>query len=194
MPKPYIPRPDVHAWSESIGDNQSDHEAALTRLLKEQRRLTRFLEENRESLTPASAGVSVYLYGVLARIYDLAGGRLRSATWAQVRDAEQRVGAEVANLLPLDDGFAERVREVAWRAQPHILDEALMALFERDEQEEGEANLDDGESAKVFLLMWVANEVLDANWRPGPGFAGETTYEYVHIEKPKQDEAEQPDG
>jgi hypothetical protein len=194
MPNPYIPRPDVHAWSESIGDNQSDHEAALTRLLKEQRRLTRFLEENRESLTPASAGVSVYLYGVLARIYDLAGGRLRSATWAQVRDAEQRVGAEVANLLPLDDGFAERVRKVAWRAQPHILDEALMALFERDEKEEGEANLDDGESAKVFLLMWVANEVLDANWRPGPGFAGETTYEYVHIEKPEQDEAEQPDG
>ncbi|MBW2256808.1 MAG: hypothetical protein JRI25_19740 [Deltaproteobacteria bacterium] len=194
MPNPYIPRIDVHAWSEAIGNNQADHEPALTRLLKQQRRLTRFLEENRESLAPASAGIAVYLYGVLARIYDLAGGQLRTATWAQVRDAERRVGAEVANLLPLDDGFAERVREVAWRVQPHVLDEALMALFDREDPEEGEANLDDGESAKVFLLMWVANEVLDANWRPGTGFAGETTYTYVHIEEEEKEAADQPDG
>jgi len=188
MPNPYIPRHDVHEWSEAIGNDQHSHEAALTRLLKQQRRLTRFLEENRASMAPASAGVAVYLYGVLARIYDLAGGQLRAATWAQVRDAERRVGAAVADLLPIDEGFPERVRAVAWRAQPHILDEALMALFDREEEEEeGEAHLDEGESAKVFLLMWVANEVLDACWRPGQGFAGESTYAYVHIER-------EPDG
>ena len=182
MPNPYLPREQVHAWSEAIGAQTPEHQSALNRLLKDQRRLTRFLEENQENLPPATAGVTVYLFGVLARIYDLAGGRLKTATWEQLRDAERRVGAAARDLLPADDGFPERVRKVEWRAQPHVLDEALMALFERAEVGENEVDLDKGEAAKVFFLMWVANEVLDANWRPPRGFEGETTYSHVPIE------------
>jgi hypothetical protein len=89
--------------------------------------------------------------------------------------------------MPLDDKLPERVRSVAERAQPHILDDALMALFERGARSEEEANLDTNESVKVFLLMWVVTEVLDANWRPAETFAGETDYSYVHIE-PTEDE------
>lgn len=182
MPNPYIPRAQVHAWSDEIGANQASHETALVRLLKNQRRLTRFLEENRENMSGPTAGVALYLYSVLARIYDLAGGQLRGATWDAVRAAEKRVGAEVPNLLPVDASFPERVRKVVWRAQPHVLDEALMALFERDEKQEGEQDLDLAESAKIFLLMWVANEVLDSCWHPAKGFQGESEYTYVHIE------------
>lgn len=182
MPNPFLPREQVHAWSDEIGAQTPEHQTALNRLIKEQRRLTRFLEENQENLPPATAGVTVYLFGVLARMYDLAGGRLRSATWDQVREASRRVGAVAGDLLPADEGFAERVRQVPWRAQPHILDEALMALFERQEVGEGEVDLDRGEAAKVFFLMWVANEVLDENWKPPRGFRGETTYRHVPIE------------
>ena len=132
-------------------------------------------------MQPATAGVSQYMTGVVVRMFDLAGGRLRTATWAQVREAAAKVQATVGALLPLDDGFPGRARDVDWRAQPHILDEALMALFER-EQEDDEADLDMAECLKVYLMMWVACEVLDGNWKPSKKFEGDTSYTYVHIE------------
>lgn len=186
MPNPYIPRDQVHAWSDAIGENPDT--AALQRLLKQQRRLARWIEENASNLDPNSAGAALYLVGVVVRLFDLAGGRLRSATWEQVRAAEQRVGAAVDQLLPLDEALPERARAIEWRAQPHILDEALMSLFERD-QEEDEEPLDLEESFKIYLMMWVATEVLDQNWQPPRSFQGETEYRYVHIEPTRRDTA-----
>jgi len=191
MPNPYIPREQVHAWSEAIGRDQVAHQAALNRLLTDQRRLTKFLEHNQAELQPTTAGVALYLFGVLARIYDLAGGQLRKVTWDHIHAAAQRVSGATAELLPIDEAFPERVRAVAWRAQPHVLDEALMALFARETTDE-EADLDDAEAGKVFFLMWVANEALDACWRAPRNFQGETEYTYAHIEPtPPEDAGEE---
>jgi hypothetical protein len=180
----FIPRQTVHEWSEDIGKNHDDHQASLARLLKHQRRLTRFIEENREQLSPATSGVAVYLTGVIIRLFDLADGRMRTATWAQIRQASAKVSSSLGALLPVDDGFSERARG-ADRSQPHILDEALMALFETDTTDE-EVELDPNESLKVYALLWVITEVLDGNWQPKPAFSGEAEYEYVHIE-PERD-------
>lgn len=185
----YIPRAIVHDWSEAIGDAPAAHQAALTRLLKDQRRLTRFIEENAANLQPMTAGVSVYLTGVIVRMFDLGNGRLKAATWDQIRRAEAKVNAAIPSLMPLDMTLPERVRAVEGRAQAHILDEALMALFTREPEEE-EANLDPLETVKTFLLLWVATEVLDENWQPPKGFQGESTYEYVHIEPTKRPKPE----
>lgn len=190
MPNAYLSRDWVHTTSEKIGEEALESQASLARLLKAQRRLTRFLEENQASMEPATAGVSVYLTGVVIRLFDLAGGRLRSATWAQVRDAAARVQGAVPDLLPLDDDFVGRMREVSWRAQPHILDEAWMSLFDRTNRREEEQDLDKQEAFKVFCLMWVAIEVLDGNWNPARGFEGESDYTYVHIEPDTDDDAD----
>lgn len=188
MPNAFIPRDQVHAWSEAIGEQHQDHQAALTRLLKDQRRLTRFIEENAENLEPVTSGVTVYLTGVIVRMFDLAGGRLRSATWAQIREAEAKVNAAIPSLLPLDESVAKRIRRIDGRAQPHILDEALMALFDRESSED-EADLDPVEAVKTFFLLWVVTEVLDSNWKAPKSFTGEASYTYVHIE-PKKPEPE----
>jgi len=187
MSKPIIPREQVHAWSEAIGQNPMEHQAALQRLLKSQRRISRFVEENAESMDMGTGGVAMYLIGVILRIYDLAGGEIRSASWAQVREAEAKIQAAVPQLLPLDDKLPERARAIDWRAQPHILDEALMALFERASKE-GEEDLDNTESFKVYMLMWVATEVLASNWKPTKSFEGAGAYEYVHIEPTEEGE------
>jgi hypothetical protein len=181
MSNAYLPRELVHLWSEAIGENPADHQAALQRLLRDQRRLTRFVEENAEALDRTTGGVAVYFLGVICRMFDLAGGRLKTSTWEQVRAAEARIGAAVPDLLPLDEGFVGRVRAVSWRAQPHILDEAMMALFQRKPSEQ-EVDVPKQESLKIFLLVWLAVEVLDQNWSPPKAFLGETAYEPVHIE------------
>ena len=181
MSKALMPRPLVHLWSEAIGENPNDHQSALQRLLRDQRRLTKFVEENAEQMDRTTAGVAVYFLGVVVRMFDLAGGRLKSVTWEQVRAAEQRISEAVPQLLPYDAAFFDRVRAISWRAQPHVLDEAMMALFQsaRTEQEMEVART---ESMKIFFLVWVAVEALDANWLPAKDFAGESTYEYHHIE------------
>lgn len=184
MPNAFLPRAIVHDWSETIGANPTDHQAALSRLLRDQRRLSKFIEENRESMSPATGGVAMYLVGVIIRMFELGGGRLHGATWEQIRAAEARVAGLVPQLLPIDGGFPERLRKIPGRAQPHIIDEALLALFER-ESDEKEADLESAEKAKVAFLLWVAVEVLDANWTPKKGFAGETNYEFVKIDVKK---------
>lgn len=186
MPNPLIPRDRVHAWSEAIAQDPGAHGAALPRLLKEQNRLTKWVGENQASMHPTTAGIANYMIGVVARIFDLTHGRLKSASWEQLRDAEQRVGQQVGALLPVDKGFAERARGVP-RAQAHILDEALMALFET-QVAEGEPEPEPNELLKIYLMMWVATEVLDQCWSPPKGFDGEATYTYVHIE-PRKPEA-----
>lgn len=189
----YLPRDWVHETSEAIGDRALEEQAALQRLLKGQRRLTRWLEENAGNLEPATGGVAVYLFSVVARMFDMAGGRLRKATWEQVRTTERRIGQHAGALLPFDADFPSRVRTVEGRAQPHILDEALMNLFERETRED-EADLSETEAGKVFFLLWVATEVLDQNWKPGSGPTLTDDAAYVHIEPPAPDEDEADEG
>ncbi|MEQ1502799.1 MAG: hypothetical protein ABMB14_11245 [Myxococcota bacterium] len=184
----FVPRPQVHTWSEAIGNDPETHRSAITRLIRDQRRLSKFVEENAASMTGATGGIAVYLIGVILRMFDLAGGRLRNVTWEDVRACEQQVGKLVDQLLPVDDGFVARARAVQ-RAQPHMLDEALYALFERDPQD-GEPALDDAESFKIYLLMWVATEALDRNWTPPKAFDGVADYAFTPVEAtpaPSQD-------
>lgn len=181
MSNAFIPRVTVHEWSERIAADAESHQSALQRLLKSQRRLTRFIETERESLDGMTAGVCVYMTSVIARMFDLAGGSLRNATWEQVHAATAKVSAAVDALLPLDDGFVARFHAVD-RAQPHILDEAAMVLFERAPEEGEQAALDPKASLKVLLISWVVTEVLDANWRPPSGFSGESSYSHVAID------------
>ena len=180
MANPLVPRDQVHTWSEAMGDAPDTHSSAISRLLKDQRRISRFVEENASSMAGMTGGVAMYLIGVILRMFDLAGGRLRKATWDDVRSAERRVGALVDQLLPIDDGLPARARAVD-RAQAHILDEALYALFIRDTKEEEQA-LDDLEAFKVYMLMWVATEALDANWSPPRDFAGEADYTHAPVD------------
>ncbi len=162
-----LDRESVHAWSESIGEDPAPHQAAIQRLLREQRRLSKFVEENARSLTGVTGGVAVYLIGVVLRMFNLAGGRMRTISWDEIRDAERRVQPLAMELLPFDEGFVARAKAVD-RAQPNILDEALYALFERDTKD-GEAAMDPVECGKVYLLLWVAVEALHAGWNPPSG-------------------------
>lgn len=180
MPNPFMPRAQVHAWSEAIGEEPDNHRSAITRLIREQRRLSKFVEENAKSLTGMTGGIAVYLIGVILRMYDLAGGRTRNVTWDDIRAAEKHVQSQVDQLLPIGEGMVERARQ-ALRAQPHILDEALYALFEREPTEEEEPRLDDTEAFKVYLLLWVATEALDANWTPPKSFSGPTEYVFEPV-------------
>ncbi len=176
---PHIPRSAVHTWSEQIGEDLADHRVAVVRLLKDNRRLSRFVEENAASLEGAGGSVCQWLVGVVIRIFELSGGRMRAATWEQVRAASARVQGHVEGLLPFDSSFPDRARAVE-RRQAHILDEALYNLFERTPKE-GEVALPPVEAAKVYLMMWVATEVLDENWAPPVGFAGEKAYEFSAV-------------
>ena len=164
MPNPAITRDDVHRLAEACSDAGADFQRVATRLLKEQRRLTRFFEQNVGALGGQSGEVALYMYAVILRIFEQYGGRMRKVSGSEINKASERVNGAAPGLLPFDEGFPARVRELEWRAQPHILDEALWALFERDEKEEGEVDVEHEQGALLFLLLWVATEALDHSW------------------------------
>lgn len=175
----YIPRVQIHDWSEDIGSHPLEHKTAIVRVVRTQRKLLAFIKQNDGAISAGSKGLPSRMLGFVARLFDLAGGKLRSPTWDQIKAAQARVMAEVDGLLPPDASLPERVRAVEWRAQPHVLDELLTALF--DERVPLDRRFEPAEALKLFLLMWVCVEVMDANWRPRSSFVGEPVYRYSDI-------------
>jgi len=88
-------------------------------------------------------------------------------TTSQIDAAAARVNGYVGKCLPFDGDFPSRVRTVDARAQEHLLDEVLWALFEREEKTEEEVDVPHEQAGLMFLLLWVAVEVLNENWTPG---------------------------
>ena len=160
-----IPREQVHAYAEACSDEGEAFNPTATRLVKEQRRVSRFFEQNMDSMDPMAAQVALYMLSVTLRIFERAGGRMKKVNGASLQAASARVSAQLEGVFPADDGFSARAK-AAERSQPHILDEVLWALYERDDEEtkDAEVDVDPNQSAMIYLLLWTAVEALDASW------------------------------
>ncbi len=161
-----IPREDVTRISESCAQQQQRFASIASRLIKDQRRLSRFVKKEIPTIAGQDAQVALYLYTVVIHIFDSYGGRLGRVTSEQIDAARAKVSAHAPALLPFDKDFPERVRGVEDRAQPHILDEALHALFEREDIEDHEIPVGEDKAGLIFLILWAATEALDAAWTP----------------------------
>jgi hypothetical protein len=168
MPNAAIPRDRVHTLAEACSDEGEGFQSRATRLIKEQRRLTRFFEQNMAPMGPLPGQVALYMLTVVLRIFEQSGGRLKKVTGKDIDESVARVQAMTDQLMPADKTVPVRAKAIDWRAQPHILDEVLWALYEREEKEkkEGEVDLGEPESLMVYLMLWSAVEALDANWEP----------------------------
>ena len=172
--QPVIPREEVHRLAEACSDEAEAFQSTAMRLVKEQRRLSRYIEQNVEHLGAVPAQVALHMLAVTLRIFEQVGGRMGKITTADIDDAATRVSQATDALLPADGDLYVRAKAIDWRAQPHILDEVLWALYERDaeDRKDGEVDLPADQSALVYLVMWLAVEALAARWQPPKGYAG----------------------
>jgi hypothetical protein len=172
MANPAIPRDQVHALAEACGEAGDEFQSTATRLIKDQRRLSRFFEQNMAAMGPMPAQVSLYMLSVVLRIFEQVGGRMKKINGHDLTQAMLDVQTTAEKLMPADAQFIERAKAIEGRAQPHILDEVLWALYERDDEEmqEGEVDLDPNDSALVYMMLWTAVEALDSNWSPPSGW------------------------
>lgn len=177
MANPSILRPQVHRLAEACSNEGEAFQSTATRLIKQQRRLSRFFEQNFAPMGPMAGQVSMYMLSVSIRVFEQAGGRLKKVPGRDIDDATAKIMAAAEALMPADDGFSERARGVEWRAQPHLLDEVLWALFDRNEKQEAEVDLEPDTSAMVYLMLWAAVEALDKSWIPAKGWTPESGLE-----------------
>lgn len=168
MANPAISRDEVHRLAEICGNDPAAHQSTALRLLKDQRRLSRFIEEQANEVGAMPAQVASWMLSVTLRIFEQVGGRMSKVTTEDLDRATARVQGYATSLLPADKQLFERARAIPDRAQPHILDEVLWALYEREDEDkkEGETDLSPADSALVYLLIWTAVEALDARWKP----------------------------
>ena len=164
MANPAINRDKVHTLAEACSDEGEAFQPVATRLIKHQRRLSRFFEQNVSEMGPMASQVGLYMLSVSLRIFDQVGGRMGKVNGDDLKAATAKVQGAAGSIFPSDDTFHERAKNVEWRAQPHLLDEILWALFERDDKTEGEVDLEPDKAALVYLMLWAAVEALDANW------------------------------
>ncbi len=168
-----ITRAQVHFIGESCSNDET-YDATATRLLKDQRRLSRFFEQNAEPLGLIAGQVAIYMLSVCIRIFEQTGGRMRKVSGTDLQAAQKRVEPMLAALFPADEDFATRARGIVTRAQPHVLDEVLWALYVRPQDDDEQADLEPQQKAMVYVLLWTAIEALDANWSPPKGWDPES--------------------
>ncbi len=159
-----ISREEVHTLAEACADSSDTFQNTARRLLKQQKSLTNFMQKNMVHLAPETREVVLYMYAVSLRIFEQKGGRLKKVSGKEINTTSAKVNAALESLTPFDKDFPSRLRGVDWRAQEHLLDECLWALFEKEEKEEGEVDVDPNQAGLMFLLLWVAVETLDSNW------------------------------
>ena len=167
-----ITREQVHFIGESCSSDDT-FDATATRLIKDQRRLSRFFEQNAEPMGLVAGQVSLYMLSVCIRIFEQAGGRLRKVSGDAIIAARKRVQPMLPALMPADEDFAERAKAIVTRAQPHILDEVLWALYTRPQETDEQADLEPNQKALVYIMLWTAVEALDAAWTPSKGWTPE---------------------
>ena len=173
MPNPFIPRSIVHRWSEEIGKNPEGQKPLVEEMLAHQERLAKFLAENLGKLSPTSRPMCQLLTDVTLLVFYLSEGEFVTAGWDDIRASSGKVQMAVKEILPLDDQLPQRMRALPNRAQPHLIDELLMLLFETD------AGLSREDALRIFLLLWLLIEVLDRMWTPPKNFAGNQTYSHI---------------
>ena len=165
MANPAISREKVHTLAEACSDEGEAFQPIATRLIKHQRRLSRFFEQNVSEMGPMASQVGLYMLSVSLRIFDQVGGRMGKVNGDDLSAATAKVQQAAGEIFPADDTFHERAKSIDWRAQPNLLDEILWALFERDDKTEGEVDLEPDKAALVYIMLWAAVEALDANWK-----------------------------
>lgn len=165
-----ISRERVHELAEACSANPEGFQITATRLLKEQRRISSFLEENGQELGFVAGQVAMYMLSVSMRVFEGVGGRMKKVNSDDIAAAQRKVRAALPALAPFDADFGARAKQWMDRAQPHLLDEVLWALYERPDQSEVEAPLDHKQSALIYIVLWVAIEALDSKWSPPAGW------------------------
>lgn len=168
---PVLPREYVHQVSEQCAAEINRFQATAKRHLDAQPRLVRFFRDNMPDMPGQSGEVSLYLLAVILHIFSVSGGKLGKVGDVEIRNATARILGKAKGWLPGDADFPAKVRTVEDRRQPHILDEALHALFERTEKRAEEVELPVNDSALMFLMLWAATEALDEAWK-APAKAG----------------------
>lgn len=168
MERPAVSPEDARRWMTEIDEQPEAHKLAVANVVKRQRRLGKWMKVQARHLG-AHRGVSAaYMMGVAGRCMELAGGRLSTCTDAQIQACAEQVAEAVDALLPPDEGLPDRLREIPWRAQPALLDLFVEDVFESPGGEEVAPGSDQDPMVllQLFVLLWVAIEVLDMCWIP----------------------------
>lgn len=160
-----LSREIVHTHSEACSDMGEAFQSIAMRITKAQSPLLKYLEGQFASFDPISGQIAMYMATVCVRVFEETG-MLKRVNAGDIRRAEAKIRENLKALLPADDGFSARAKDLD-RAQPHLMDEILWALYDRDEEEklEEEPSLAAKQSAQIYIFLWIAVEALNSKWK-----------------------------
>ena len=118
MSNPAIDRDRVHTLAEACSDEGESFQTTASRLIKRQRRLSRFFEQNVGPMGPMAAQVGLYMLSVSLRIFEQVGGRMDKVNGADLNAATAKIQSQADALLPGDDGFVSRAKAASLEARP----------------------------------------------------------------------------
>jgi hypothetical protein len=153
-------QPTEATWREVASFSDSRGRAETERLQREQPDLTAYVLGATEDLPPAVHALGFYLFLVIWRSFDRAGGKIRRVKAGAIeRRLEQKVDA-LSRLEHADERFLERAAVVQSAKEPAVFKYMVEAIMEAPDDPEDPVSMTSDESGTLFLVMQVAIDLL----------------------------------
>ena len=165
---PMITRDQVHYLAEQCSDAPDEFQSIATRLLKKQRRLSRFFEQNAAPLGMVPAQVAPYMLSVCLRVIEQVGGRMYKVNSNQVEGA-----TAASTTLSATSSCRRRLRrareglERPGAAPPAR--RSAVGTYDRPD-ENAEQHTSKTSRKLIYVLLWTAVEAIDMVWQAPEGW------------------------
>ena len=129
MANPAINREKVHALAEACSDQGEAFQPVATRLIKHQRRLSRFFEQNVAEMGPMASQVGLYMLSVSLRIFDQVGGRMGKVNGDDLNAATAKENGDLSkhfNVSGIPAAAVVKGGKIVWRGHPGRLSDDMI--------------------------------------------------------------------
>ncbi len=156
-----VPAEVVEAtWREVASFSDSRGRADTQRLQRAQPDLVAYVLGATEDLSPAVHALGFYLFLVIWRAFERAGGRVRRIKAGAIdRRLEQNVDA-LSRLEHANERFLERATVVQTSTEPAVFKYMVEAIMEAPDDPDDPVKMTAHESGALFLTLQVAIDLL----------------------------------
>jgi hypothetical protein len=156
-----VPADVVEAtWREVASFSDARGLAETQRLQREQPDLVAYVLGATEDLAPAVHALGFYMFLVIWRAFERAGGKIRRIKAGAIeRRVEQNEDA-LSRLEHADERFLERAAVVQTSTEPAVFRYMVEAIVEAPDDPEDPVKMTPHESGTLFLVLQVAIDLL----------------------------------
>ena len=152
------------AWLEMEEMSDDDGQLRIQHLSRKQPALLAFVTALSEDLGKDVAGIAIYMFVAIARMFEMQfGSRLQNVGPQRVEAIHDENVNELERLTGAHERFVERAADTLGEKQPWVWKYVVESLFEPEDEED--IHLSEEDQGSLALIMRTVIDALDSSVR-----------------------------